>query len=218
MKLQISFDSTDLDKALEIADEVAPFADILEVGTLMLNIHGIKAIEKFRAKFPDKILLADTKIVDRAKETVTLFAKAGADWLTVLAGTSNGIIHAATSAAHSLNKKIMLDLIDAKSLGQSALEAQSLEVDALLLHKPYDEESALVFLDQWDMIRGNTNLPIFISGKITREIFDKIIAINPDGVIISRAIVDATNPGEEAAYFAQRDKSTATQEPNGDPT
>ena len=211
MKLQISFDLSDIDKALALAKEVADDADIIELGTLMLYLHGIKTVEQFRAEFPNKILLADTKIIDRAKETVTLFSKAGADWMTVMAGTSNNIIHSATSTAHSLGKKIMLDLLDAKSLGQSALEAKSLDVDALLLHKPYDEDSALVFLDQLDMIRGNTDLPIFLSGKVTKEIYDKLIDIKPDGIIIGRAITDAENPKEAAHYFATREKQLESE-------
>ena len=34
MKLQISFDLTDLDKAVAVADQVAPYVSILEVGSL----------------------------------------------------------------------------------------------------------------------------------------------------------------------------------------
>ena len=36
MKLQISFDLTDLDNAITIAKEVSPYADALEVGSLLL--------------------------------------------------------------------------------------------------------------------------------------------------------------------------------------
>jgi 3-keto-L-gulonate-6-phosphate decarboxylase len=211
MKLQISFDHPDLDKALKIAKEISEYADILEIGTLMLNVHGLKAVEEFRTAFPEKTLLVDAKIIDRAKETVTILAKAGADWITVLAGTSNNVIHSASSTARSLGKKIMLDLIDAKSFGQSALEAQSLDVEALLLHKPYDEDSALVFLDQWDMIRGNTKLPIYISGRVTKDIYDKLLGIDPDGIIVGRAITEAENPAEEAKFFANRERELESQ-------
>ena len=95
----------------------------------------------------------------------------------------------------------MLDLLDASTIGQSALEAKGLGVDGLLFHTPHDEETSLTFLDKWDIIRGNTPLPIFISGKISRDIIDKFIAIKPDGIIIGKSIIDAENPGEEAAFF-----------------
>lgn len=204
MKLQISFDMPDLDKALEIGHKVAPYATILEVGSLLLYKHGVAAIDQFRKTFPDKMVLADAKIVDRGKEAATVLAHAGADWITVMAGTTNEVIHAVCTTAHSLGKKIMIDLLDSHSLGQSALEAKSLGADALLFHKPYEKQESFLFLDKWDMIKGNTNLPVFISGKITRDIIDRIIDIKPDGMIIGRSIVDAANPEEEARFFQEK--------------
>jgi 3-hexulose-6-phosphate synthase len=203
MKIQISFDGIELENELSIAKKIAPYADSLEVGSTLLYKYGISAIKRFRETFPDKIILADAKIVDRGKQTVTLLADAGADWITVMAGTSKNVIHSACTTAHNLGKKIMLDLLDASSLGQSALEAQSMGVDALLLHKPYDEDDALKFLDQWEMVRGNSSLPIYISGKFTRDMVDKIKSINPGGIVIGKTIVQAENPEEEAQFFKE---------------
>lgn len=203
MKLQISFDMVDLDKALKIASQVTQYASIIEIGTLLIFKYGVHSIEQFRKQFPNKILLADSKITDRSKEAVNLMAKAGADWITVMAGTSNDVIHSTCTAAHELNKKVMIDLMDACSLGQSALEAKSLGADALLFHKPYDDKDALLFLEKWDMVRGNTDLPVMISGRISREMIDKIVAINPNpnGIIIGKEITDAANPAQEALFF-----------------
>lgn len=201
MKLQISFDLTDLDKAIAIATQVAPYVSILEVGSLLLYKYGITAVEQFSKAFPDKTILVDSKILDRASEAVTLLAHAGADWITVMSGTSSQVIHAACTTAHDLNCKIMLDLLDASSLGQSALEAKSFGADALLFHKPHDDEASLMFLDKWDIVRGNTTLPIFVSGKITRTIIDKILEIKPDGIIIGKSIIDASDPLEEVKFY-----------------
>jgi len=203
MKLQISFDLQDLDKAIEIGSQVAVHAEILEVGSLLLYKYGIESIRRFRQTFPDKIILADSKIIDRGKEATIILSQGGTDWITIMAGTSKDVIHSTCTAAHELGKKVMLDLLDSSSLGQSALEAKSLGADALLFHKPHDEEDSLIFLDKWDMVRGNTNLPIFISGKINRDIIHKIIAIQPDGIIIGKSITDAANPGQEAAFFKE---------------
>jgi 3-keto-L-gulonate-6-phosphate decarboxylase len=201
MKLQVSFDMTDLDKALEIASQIAPYTNIFEVGSLLLYKYGTKSIEQFRSRFSDKLIFADAKLIDRGKDTVNLLANAGADWITVMAGTSNHVIHSACTAAHTMNRKIMLDLLDASSLGQSALEAKSLGADALLFHESYDEQESLVFLEKWNLVRGNTNLPIFISGKITRSVIDQILTLKPDGIIIGKPITDAENPAEEAQFY-----------------
>jgi len=203
MKLQISFDLIDLDKALAISAEVAQYADIIEVGTILIYRHGILAVNRFKETFPDKIILADTKIVDRGKEVVELFADAGADWITVMAGTSPYVIHATTTAAHNANVKVMLDLIDSASIGQSALEAKNLGADALLFHQPYSETESLVFLDKWDMIKGNSSLPIFVSAKINRDNVNKIAALQPDAIIVGLTITEAEDSAQEAHYFAE---------------
>ena len=202
MKLQISFDLIDLDKAIAISSKVAQYADIIEVGTILIYHHGTNAIKQFKEAFPDKVILADTKIVDRGKEVVELFADAGADWITVMAGTSSNVIHATTTAAHNANIKVMLDLIGSDSVGQSALEAKNLGADALLFHQPYSESESLVFLDKWDMIKGNSNLPIFVSAKINRENVDKIVSLGPDGIVVGLSITEADDSALEAQYFA----------------
>ncbi len=203
MKLQISFDLIDLDKAIAIGSEVAQYADIIEVGTILIYRHGVSAVSRFKEVFPDKIILADTKIVDRGKEVAELFADAGADWITVMAGTSAQVIHATTTAAHNANVKVMLDLIDSASIGQSALEAKNIGADALLFHQPYSEAESLVLLDKWDMIKGNSSLPIFVSAKINRDNVDKIVALQPDAIIVGLTITEAEDSAQEAHYFAE---------------
>lgn len=201
MKVQIAFDMTDLDRAISIATEVEQYADILEVGSLLIYKHGEKAIRKFKESFPQKSILADAKIVDHGKEATILLSQAGADWITVMAGAGKNVIYGSTSAAHDLGKKIMLNLNDSSSLGQSALEAKSFGVDALMLHKPSEEDTQLTFMEKWDMVRGNTQLPIFISASITRETIHDIITINPTGIVLGKSITKADHPREEAAYF-----------------
>ena len=201
MKLQIAYEHTNLSDALAIAKETATFADVLEVGILLIYKEGIKAVEAFKKEFPDKEILADAKICDRAKEATALFTKAGADIITVLAGTSNQIIHQATTIAGDAGVKIALDLADAYSMGQSAMDAQQLGVDTILFHRPHDGTPLTEILEQWDSTRGNTKLPIFISGKITRSNIAQITGLKPQGIVVGSAIVEADNPAAEAQYF-----------------
>jgi 3-hexulose-6-phosphate synthase len=203
MKLQISFDLIDLDKAIAIGSEVAQYADIIEISTTLIHHHGVAAVRRFKEAFPDKIIFADTKIVDRGKEIVELYANAGANWISVMAGTPAQVIHATTTVAHNENMKVILDLIDSSSVGQSALEAKNLGADALLFHQPYTVETeSMVFIDTWDMIKGNTQLPIFVSAKINRDNVDKIIALRPDVIVVDLDITDAVDVAQEAHYFA----------------
>lgn len=201
MKLHISFDMPDLEKALTIAGQVEPYADVLEVGTLLIYQHGVKAVERFKEAFPKKTIFADCKIVDRGKESVSLFAQAGADWVTIMAGAGKDVIHIGCATADKYNSKVMIDLLDSSSIGQSALEAKNLGASALLFHQPSDEHEPVTFLDKWDMAKGNTNLPIYVSAKIRRETVEEVMNIKPEGVIIGRSIVEAENPAQEAQYF-----------------
>lgn len=201
MKLQIAFDLTDLDQALTIASEVEEFADIFEIGSILIFKHGENAIKQFRAKFPSKTILADLKIIDRGKEAAQVAISAGADWVTVMAGTDRNVIHTVTSTAHEMGKKVMLDLLDASSLGQAALEAKSMGIDALIFHRPADEDAQLTFLDRWDMVRQNTQLPVFVSATIDHDNIHEIIAIKPSGIVISKSITHADNPKAEAQFY-----------------
>ena len=83
-----------------------------------------------------------------------------------------------------------------------ALEAKSLGADALIFHKQSIESDNILFLDRWEMVKGNSPLPIFISAHITRENIAEILSIGASGVIIGSAIVNATDPAAEADYFA----------------
>jgi 3-hexulose-6-phosphate synthase len=202
MKLQVSFDLTDLQRALTIAQTIHNDADILEIGSLLIYKYGDEAVKAFRAAFPSKTLLVDAKIIDRSQEAITLFAEAGADWITVMAGAGAQTIHTACTVAHGLGKKVMLDLADAPSLGQSALEAKSLGADALTFHKPSFDDQQILLQERWDMVQGNSELPIFISAHTTRDTITEIMSLNPTGIIIGSAIVGAADPSAEIKFFS----------------
>lgn len=201
MKLQISFDIPDLQKSIEIAKEVQEYADIIEIGAILLYKYGVDAVKEFKNQLPEKTLLADSKIVDRSKEITTLLLQAGCDWVTVMAGTGKNVIQTTAQTAHSIGRKVMIDVIDAKSQGQSALEAKTLGMDAILFHQPYDEENTLQFLENWDMVSGNTDIPIYISSKINRNNIDKILELKPSGIVVGESIISSKNPQEEAKFF-----------------
>lgn len=190
-----------LEDALAIAKDVEPYCDQFEVGSLMLYACGVNAISSFRTTFPSKIIVADAKIIDRGAESVELIARAGADWVTIMGGTSRDVIQTAARAAQQHKAKLMIDLIDTTAYGQVAMEAQALGAHAIVLHKPHDESDTTTFLDQWDLVKGNSKLPLLISASINRNTIQHIIALKPDGIIISGAITLSENPAKEAEYF-----------------
>lgn len=201
MKLQVSFDMIDLNKAIDIASIIKPYVDILEVGSPLIYKEGVKAIEEFKKKFPKKEIFADAKLVDRVENTIKIFANAGTNYISILAGTSNSTIQNASKMAHSNNIKIALDFVDAYSMGQSAMDAKALDIDLIIFHGPHESTKLTELLEEWENVRGNTTLPIFISGGITKNNINKVISLKPQGIIIGRAITQADNPAKEAEDF-----------------
>ena len=201
MKLQISFDDGFSTNALEIAEKVEQYADIFEVGSSIVLKEGTKAVENFKKKFPTKEIFADIKLVDRIDGTINSYADSGADYVTILAGTSNSIIQKASQLAHARNIKIAMDLVDAYSMGQSAMDAKALDIDLIICHRPHETNSLTKLLEEWQTIRGNTSLPIFVAGGINRSNIEKIISLKPQGIIIGNAITKADDPAKEAAFF-----------------
>ncbi len=208
MKFQVSFDGLDNDRNLYIAEQIGQYADIIEIGSLPIFKYGIECIKQFRTNFPKHNLFADTKIVDRGRDVTSLFSQAGADWISVMAGTNTQVIHGVCSKAHDLGKRVYLDLLDAKSPGQIVVEAKSLGIDAILFHQPSEKYNTLSisFAEQWEMVKGNTELPIFISSAVTRESIDFILTLNPDGLIVGSAITESDDPVVEARFFYEKCK------------
>lgn len=200
MKLQISFDIPDLDKALQIAKQVEKFADILEVGAPLILKEGVKAICEFKKNFPDKKIFADSKIVDRV-ESLTMFTECGANIISILCSTSHQVIQKATNIAHENDAKIALDLLGDYSMGQIAMDAKTLNVDILILHRPHDDGTVVNVISEWDVIRGNTDLPIFLAGGINKKNIEQALELKPEGIIIGTSITQTDNPAQEAEYF-----------------
>lgn len=203
MKMQISYDFTNLSQAIEIAKKTAQFADIIEIGTLLILAEGVNAIKEFKGTFPDKPLLTDVKLVDRVSEAIPLLIDAESSYVTVLYGTSNKVIKKATNLAHNLNAKIVLDLIDPDTMAQGASQAKSLDVDHVLFHFPHETDDTSSNIENWELIKGNTDLPIFISGRMNRECINEIVALKPQGIVVGHAITKAEDPEAEARYFKE---------------
>lgn len=64
MKLQLALDELKLEEALEFAERVKDYVDIIEIGTPFVIAEGMNAVRTFKERFPDKEILSDEKIMD----------------------------------------------------------------------------------------------------------------------------------------------------------
>lgn len=201
MKLHISYNFVELSQALEIAQQTAEFADILGVGSLLLFKEGVKAIKTFKSTFPDKEIFAEANIAEKADEAVSMLASAGANYISVLSGVYHNTIKKAVETAKAFDAKIALDLLDSHSPGQSALDAKALGASSIILHRTHTPSEAVDIENEWQNVKENTKLPLFVTGKIDEANFEQILDLKPQGIIIGSAITKSENPAKLASYF-----------------
>ncbi|WP_201783316.1 orotidine 5'-phosphate decarboxylase / HUMPS family protein [Hymenobacter sp. AT01-02] len=98
-KLQVAIDLLTTKDALELAGKVAPYIDIIELGTPLIKSEGLAVITAMKQAFPDKLVFADFKTADAGELEADMAFKAGADYITILGATGNATIEGAVKAA-----------------------------------------------------------------------------------------------------------------------
>ena len=81
------------------------------------------------------------------------------------------------------------------------LDAEQLGVDAILFHRSHEHADMVHLTEEWDATKGNTKLPIWVDGSISRANIEHIIALRPHAIIIGTAITQAGDAAREAEYF-----------------
>ncbi len=89
MKIQLALDLLDRNQALDVVRAAGPYVDIIEVGTSLLKLCGIRIAEDIRAICPDKPLFLDMKIIDGPEREATLMSKCQPENYSMLAVASD---------------------------------------------------------------------------------------------------------------------------------
>ncbi|GEP19781.1 orotidine 5'-phosphate decarboxylase / HUMPS family protein [Pediococcus argentinicus] len=104
MKLQLALNDISLVDALDLAKHISNYVDIFEIGSPFIIEEGMNAVRQFRKSFPNKQILADTKIVDAGQYEAGLAFKAGADYCTVVGITVELTIKKCIKSANTFKK------------------------------------------------------------------------------------------------------------------
>ncbi|MBS3963911.1 MAG: orotidine 5'-phosphate decarboxylase, partial [Methylomonas sp.] len=75
--IQMALDSLDFDQTVALADQVAPYVDIFEIGTPCIKYNGINLVKALRQRFPNQLLLVDLKTMDAGEYEAGAFYAAG---------------------------------------------------------------------------------------------------------------------------------------------
>jgi 3-hexulose-6-phosphate synthase len=200
-RLQVALDFENLDDALSIAGEVAPFVDIFEVGTPLIISEGMRAIQALKTAYPHKLVCVDLKTTDTGYLEVKLASQAGASIITVLADAYEVTIKEALRAALDFNVEIMADLIVSRSpvstlAGLIDLKYEKTKIHYALVHSGLDQQASrkapLFELEAVARLREHPRLAI--AGGIRVTDISKILEFPVDIVIVGGGITRAKNP------------------------
>lgn len=200
MKLQLALDVLTLEDALALTHKVRDHVEVIEMGTPFLLEYGMEAVRQFRSHFPDKVILADTKIMDAgALESESAFA-AGADLVTVLAVTDTATIRACVELANRSKKQVVADMICVQDLAQRARELEELGVHGIAVHTGVDQQAqGRTPLEDLKILRKVVNrAELFVAGGISLRTISAYCEAGADVLIVGGAIANAENPAEEA--------------------
>src|SRR4051812_27350271 len=169
--VQLSLDLTSLDEALETAAVgVAAGVDWLEAGTPLLLAHGLRAVERLRARFPDHPIVADLKTMDAGYLETEMMAKAGASLVVVMGRAHEATIRKSVEAGQKFDVQVMGDNLAAGDRVACARWLEGLGVDFIVHHIGYDERrmvKGLSPMDELDAVVSAVALPVQAVGGLS---------------------------------------------------
>ncbi len=220
MKLQVTLDTLRVEVGIGRLEDVAPYLDIIEVGTPLLLEYGMETIAEVKQAFPQVEVLADTKIWHDGTRIAASAFDHGADMVTVLAGTTDTEIRTVVEYAHSRNRQVAAHLSGVRGLVQRASELEDLGVRYMMvpsglrrdnpaeddaLHRSTRAMGGTPLALVRNVMRGLTDRSgVAVVDNITLDNLDDVLATNPGVLLVGRAILEARDPAIAAAEFRQR--------------
>lgn len=198
-KLQVAIDLLNTEDAIALAKQVAPYIDIIELGTPLIKSEGLRAITAMKEAFPDKKVFADFKTADAGALEAEMAFKAGADYITILGSVDDATIAGAVAKAKEYNRAVVVDTIGIADRVKRAKEVIELGVEFVELHAGLDEQakegySIQVLIDE----ATKAGVPVSIAGGVNQN---SIEAVKNSGAVVAvagGAIYGAEDPAAAA--------------------
>ncbi|WP_457741382.1 bifunctional 3-hexulose-6-phosphate synthase/6-phospho-3-hexuloisomerase [Thermococcus sp.] len=198
MILQVALDLTDVEQALSIAEKAARGgAHWLEVGTPLIKKEGMRAVELFKRRFPDRKIVADLKTMDTGALEVEMAARHGADVVSILGVADNKTIKDAVDVARRYGIRVMVDLIGVKDKVKRAKELEKMGVHYILVHTGIDEQAQgkTPLQDLAEVVKA-VKVPVAVAGGLNLQTIPKVIELGATIIIVGSAITKAKDPEE----------------------
>ena len=206
MKLQLALDDLTLEAAIALVARVRDHIDILEAGTPLIYGYGMEAVRALKARFPEKQVLADMKIMDSgAWETEEAMA-AGADYVTVLGVSEDATVRNCLETAERYGREVVVDMLCVPDLPGRIRELEALGVRGLAVHTGVDQQAAgrTPLDDLRRMTACAKKAKISVAGGIRPDTVAEYAAYRPEVVIVGGGILHAPDPVAAAAAIARQ--------------
>jgi 3-hexulose-6-phosphate synthase len=200
--VQISLDVTNIAEAIETAEmAVRAGVDWLEAGTPLILAEGLRCIRELRSRFPEVPIVADLKTMDGGYLEAEMMAKAGANFVVVMARAHEETIKVVCQAGKDYGIGVMGDNLGCPDMVAGARQLQDLGCDFIIHHIGYDERRGIAArgdraptpLDQLREVVSAVDIPVQAVGGMSIDqaiesptygaplvVIGAPLAINPD--------------------------------------
>ena len=195
MKLQAAIDRVTLEQAKDLARQLDPIVDIIEMGTSLIKDYGFYALNKEALGLQHAELLLDAKTIDEGQYEFEKGFETGADILTVMGAASQGTLETTYKVAERYGRQMFIDLMEAIDQFENAIYG---------LHHAKDDtgafdaaDSVASFHQKYPQIKR-----INVAGGIDLNQARKLKAQGiTETVIVGSKIVKAADPVAAAKEF-----------------
>jgi 3-hexulose-6-phosphate synthase len=203
--IQMALDSLDFNATVALADKVAPYVDIFEIGTPCIKYNGLALVKELRARFPNHLLLVDLKTMDAGEYEATPFYAAGADICTVLGVSGLATIGGVIKAAKAHNAEVQVDLINVPNKIERARESAKLGAQIMGVHTGLDAQAAghTPFGDLNEIASLGLSVRVSVAGGIKPATIDQTVKAGASIIVVGAAIYGAPCPAEAAREIRQ---------------
>ncbi|MFW5427330.1 MAG: 3-hexulose-6-phosphate synthase [Methylophagaceae bacterium] len=199
-QIQMALDSLDFDATMALAEAVAPYVDILEIGTPCIKYNGLKLVKALVAAHPTKTILVDLKTMDAGGYESTPFFEAGGKITTVLGAADMATIQGVIDASKANNAEAQVDLIGVEDKAAVATAAAGNGAQIIGVHTGLDAQAAgqTPFADLALIAGLGLDVKISVAGGINKDTIQSTVQAGASIVVVGAAIYGADSPADSA--------------------
>lgn len=202
MKLQAAIDRVTLEQAKDLARQLDPIVDIIEMGTSLIKDYGFYALNKEALGLQHAELLLDAKTIDEGQYEFEKGFETGADILTVMGAASQGTLETTYKVAERYGRQMFIDLMEVNDQKLAAIDQFENAIYGLHHAKDDTGDSVASFHQKYPQIKR-----INVAGGIDLNQARKLKAQGiTETVIVGSKIVKAADPVAAAKEFMKEVK------------